>query len=108
MKYLVLFLVAISSHAYAEGNLCGEVKSKYRYPIVENNFTKKQFEYAVASLNETDKANAYDYDFYDIESDLMYIKGYMFKFHLKNNPNNPVILKEFCIFLAEEAYLRHE
>lgn len=108
MKYLLLFFFIISSHSYAEGNLCGTIESEYRHPLAESDFTKKQFEFALASLKETDKANAYDYDFYDIESDLMYIKGYMYKLHIKNNPNNPGLAKEFCAFMLKEAYLRHE
>jgi len=108
MKYILLFFFIISSHSYAEESLCGKIESKYRYPLAESDFTKKQFELALASLKETDKDNAYDYDFYDIESDLMYIKGYMYKLYIKNNPGNSDLIKEFCTFMSKEAYLRHE
>ncbi len=108
MRYLILIVMTASMHSYAEGTICGKVKSKYRYSLSENDFTKENFEQALVSLKTTDAANAYDYDFYDIESDLMYIKGYMFKLHIKNNPDNPAIVKQFCDFMSTEAYMRHE
>jgi hypothetical protein len=108
MKYLLLILFFVSLQSYAEENLCGKIESKYRYPLAESIFTKENFELALASLKETDKANAYDYDFYDIESDLMYIKGYMLKLHIKNNPKASACIKDFCAFMLKEAYLRHE
>jgi hypothetical protein len=108
MKHLLLTFLVFFSHAHAEMKLCDSVDSKHRYPLSESVFTKQNFEHALASLKDTDIYNAYDYDFFDIESDLMYIKGYMYKLHIKNNPGNPNMVIRFCNFMTNEAYLRHE
>ena len=108
MKYLIFLFYFVTPNVFAETSLCGQIESKYRHPLAEKDFTKEHFDLALTSLKQTDKHKAYDYDFYDIESDLMYIRGYMFKLYIKNNPKDVARTAEFCKFMSTEAYLRHE
>jgi len=108
MKYLIILMFMVTSHVSASESLCGDVESDYRHPLTEDSFTKSNFEQALKSLKDIENDRAYDYVFYDIESDLMYIKGYMYKLHIKSNPGNPGLIGRFCEFMSKEAYLRHE
>ena len=108
MKYPLFLILIISSQVYAENQLCEQPKNEHPYHLHEDDFTEKNYKLAINSLNTAYEAKAYDWDFYDVESDLMYIKGYMYKLHIKQNPNSKILLKEFCSFMAKEAYARHE
>jgi hypothetical protein len=97
-----------SPQVFGEEVICKDSMSSHPYPVNEESFTKANYELAIKSLNIAKEAEAYDWDFYDVESDLMYIKGYMYKLHINQRPTNTIIQKEFCEFLVVEAYQRHE
>jgi len=92
MKSLIVFLVLVSKSLYADEKICEEIVSEYRYPLSENDFTKANFDLALSSLRDTDNN-----DFYDIECNLMNIKGYMYKLHLKSNPSNMLLINSIGV-----------
>ena len=108
MKYLVLVLFSFCFFVYGDDRVCPLDVSSNRYAIDELEFSEKNYQLATKSLEMTNEVKAYDWDFYDVESDLMYIKGYMFKLHIKQQPHNLELRSEFCLFLKNEAYARHE
>jgi hypothetical protein len=108
MKYLVLVLFSFCFFVYGEERVCSQDISSNKYAIDELNFTENNYTLAIKSLKIASEVKAYDWDFYDVESDLMYVKGYMFKLHLQQQPKNLKLRNEFCDFLKNEAYARHE
>ncbi len=102
MKHTILFLFLLLSLNVFGGELnCSRVESKGEghWPLPPEAFTESRYNEAIDYLDEIVKVRAKGRDFYNVENELMYIKGYMLKLHNES--------KAFCEFIQKEAYVRH-
>ena len=102
MKPTIPFLILLLSlNVYSEEQNCPKVESKGEghWPLPPEAFTESRFNEAVDYLNEIVKVRAEGRDYYNVENELMYIKGYMLKLHNES--------EAFCEFIQKEAYVRH-
>jgi hypothetical protein len=102
MKTIVLILLfALSLSAFANEIHCPSVKSKgeVHWPIPSEGFSLERYKEAIDYLNQIVEVNAEGRDYFNVENELMYIKGFMLKLHDEK--------EAFCEFIKNEAYVRH-
>ena len=108
MKTIITFLlITFSLSIYAEETFCKKIESRGEghWPLPEKAFTKERANKALKSLKEFTKNGSMGDDYVKVENELMFIKGYMLKIFL--NPKDKTMLKEFCSFIENEAYVKH-
>jgi len=79
--------------------------------IPESAFTKEAANKALKNLNDQVNAGAKGRDFL-VGNDLKMIKGYLYRAYLEEHKrafgeDDKELLKEFCRFLREEAFVEH-
>ena len=108
MKTIITFLlITFSLSIYAEETVCKKTESRGEghWPLPEKAFTKQRANKALKALEEFTKNGAMSADYVKVENELMFIKGYMLKTFL--NPKDNSMLKEYCSFIENEAYVKH-
>ena len=104
---LITTFLLFSITAYCEETLCNKVESRGEghWPLPEKAFTKERANKALETLAKFTSNGSTGADFAVVENELMYIKGYLLKSFL--NSNDKLLLKEYCEFIENEAYVKH-
>ena len=108
MKTIIsLIIITFSLNAFGEEALCKKVESRGEghWPLPEKAFTKERANKALKKLEKFTNHSLKGADYINVENELMFIKGYMLKkFTI---PKDKTMVKEYCTFIENEAYVKH-
>ena len=106
---ILVFVLSVSTTGVCSAldRYCNEVESKGEghWPISESEFTKQRYDEAVAFLAGAPEKLEIGMDYARVETELVYIEGYLLKASIFDEDPDAIIL--FCDFVENEAYVRH-